>query len=45
MVQPLPPILVNVLLCSLGWPETCCVDQADFELREICLPLSLECWN
>ena len=33
----------RVLLCSLGWPGTHYVDQAGFELIEICLPLTLEC--
>jgi hypothetical protein len=28
-------------MCSSGWPRTLLVDQADLELTEIYLPLSL----
>jgi hypothetical protein len=24
-----------VLLCSLGWPKICCVDQVGLELRDL----------
>ena len=32
-------------LCSLGCPETLCVDQAGLELKEIHLPLPPEYWD
>lgn len=31
---------LTVRLCSLGWPEPCCVDQAGLTYR-VCIP----CWN
>ena len=35
----------RVSLCSHGCPRTYSVDQAGFELTEICLPLLPECWD
>ena len=32
-------------LCSPDCPGTCFVDQADFEITEIRVPLPLECWD
>jgi hypothetical protein len=34
-----------VSLYSSDGPETCSVDQANLELREILLPLPSECWD
>lgn len=40
-------ILDSVSLHAPGWLGTLCVDQADLELTEICLPLPLlpKCWE
>lgn len=35
----------GVSLYSLGWPRNHSVDQADFILIEICLPLPSEYWD
>lgn len=31
--------------CSPGWPGTRYIDQAGLKQAEMCLPLSLECWD
>lgn len=31
------------IMYLLGWTETCCVDQSEFELEVLLLPLPPEC--